>query len=71
MSAAIAEPEIESVLDEKKDGGAYITLNRPKLFNALNRKTLAELTTVFADARQDSAVVGVILTGSGYRRRHI
>jgi enoyl-CoA hydratase/carnithine racemase len=65
MSSAVAQPKFENVLYEKKDGVAYVTLNRPKVLNALNRKTLAELTVVFEDASRDSAVLGAILTGSG------
>jgi len=67
MGSPIAGPTFENVLYEKKDGVAYVTVNRPKVLNALNRKTLAELTRVFEDAGKDSAVLGIILTGSGSR----
>ena len=33
--------------------------------NALNQATIAELRVAFEDARDDSAVRGVILTGAG------
>jgi enoyl-CoA hydratase len=55
----------ENLLYEKKDGIAYITFNRPKVLNALNRKTMEELQQVLLDAREDAAVQVVILTGSG------
>src|SRR5208283_3551432 len=42
-----------------------VTVNRPKVLNALNQKTIAELATVFEEAGKDSSVLGVILTGSG------
>jgi enoyl-CoA hydratase len=55
----------ENLLYEKKDGIAYITFNRPKLLNALNRKTVEELHNVLVDARDDNAVRVLILTGGG------
>jgi enoyl-CoA hydratase len=55
----------ENLLYEKKDGIAFVTFNRPKVLNALNRKTIEELHQVLLDARDDSAVRVLILTGSG------
>src|ERR1700724_1725599 len=55
----------ENILFEKKDGIAYITFNRPKVLNALNRKTVEELGDALADARDDAAVRVLILTGAG------
>src|SRR5215468_2117847 len=55
----------ENLIYEKKDGIAYITFNRPKVLNALNRKTIEELQHALLDARADSAVRVLILTGSG------
>jgi enoyl-CoA hydratase len=55
----------ENLLYEKKNGIAYVTFNRPKVLNALNRKTVEELQQVLIDARDDSAVRVLILTGSG------
>jgi enoyl-CoA hydratase len=55
----------ESLIYEKRDGIAYITFNRPKVLNALNRKTIEELRDALIDARDDSAVRVVILTGAG------
>lgn len=55
----------ENLLYEKKDGIAYITFHRPKVLNALNRKTVEELQQVLFDARDDASVRVLILTGSG------
>lgn len=55
----------ENLLYEKKDGIAWITFNRPKVMNALSRKTIEELEHALIDARDDHAVRVVILTGSG------
>jgi enoyl-CoA hydratase/carnithine racemase len=65
MSSTATTETLESVLYEKKDAIAYITVNRPKLLNALNERTIRELRVVFEEARKDEAVRGVILTGAG------
>ena len=55
----------ENILFEKKDGIATVTFNRPKVLNALNRKTVQELRSALLDARDDEAVRVLILTGAG------
>jgi enoyl-CoA hydratase len=55
----------ENILYEKRDGIGYITFNRPKVLNALNRKTVEELREALLDARGDDAVRVLILTGAG------
>jgi enoyl-CoA hydratase/carnithine racemase len=57
--------DLANVLYEKKNGIAYVTVNRPKVLNALNTPTWKDLRTAFADARDDATVRGVILTGAG------
>src|SRR6266849_4615889 len=64
-SSVIAGLSLETVLYDKKTGIAYITLNRPKVLNALNKTAIADLKAAFEDARDDSEVHGVILTGAG------
>jgi enoyl-CoA hydratase/carnithine racemase len=56
---------LANVLYEKKNGIAYVTLNRPKVLNALNTPTWIDLQKAFTDAKGDHAVHGVILTGAG------
>ena len=56
---------LENVLYEKKGTIAYVTLNRPKVLNALNQRTWQDLRAAFEDARDDADVRGVILTGAG------
>ena len=60
-----ATATLENVLYEKKSPIAYVTLNRPKVLNALNQQTWEELRTIFEDARDDAAVRAVIVTGAG------
>src|SRR5260221_13416226 len=55
----------ENLIYEKKDGIAWITFNRPKVLNALNRKTVEELREALTDARDDASVRVLILTGAG------
>jgi enoyl-CoA hydratase len=55
----------ENILFEKKESIAYITFNRPKVLNALNRKTVEELRDALLNARDDSSVRVLILTGAG------
>jgi enoyl-CoA hydratase/carnithine racemase len=62
-----AAPMLANVLYEKKDTIAYVTVNRPKVLNALNTPTWKDLRTAFENARNDATVRGVILTGAGNR----
>jgi enoyl-CoA hydratase/carnithine racemase len=54
-----------NVLYEKKGSIAYLTVNRPKVLNALNTPTWTDLQAAFEDAKVDASVHGVILTGAG------
>lgn len=56
---------LANVLYEKKSAIAYVTVNRPKLLNALNTPTWQDLRSAFEDAQNDPTVRGVILTGAG------
>src|SRR6201998_3578061 len=55
----------ENILLEKKNAIAYVTVNRPKVLNALNMATMEELRAAFHDIKNDSAIRVTILTGSG------
>ena len=55
----------ETLLYDAKDGVAVITLNRPQVLNALNRKLIGELENALVTARDDGSVKVLILTGSG------
>ncbi|MEX3980885.1 enoyl-CoA hydratase-related protein [Paraburkholderia sp. EG287A] len=56
---------LANVLYEKRDAIAYVSVNRPKVLNALSTQTWRDLRTAFEAAREDAAVRGVILTGAG------
>src|SRR5438309_1274401 len=55
----------ENILFEKKNSIAYVTVNRPKVLNALNMATMEELRAAFTDIKNDAGVRVAILTGSG------
>jgi len=55
----------ENLLLEKKNSIAYVTVNRPKVLNALNMATMEELRTIFTDIKNDVSIRVAILTGSG------
>src|SRR6476660_457977 len=56
---------MENVKLEKKNAIAYVTIDRPKVLNALNMATMQELWQVFSDLKDDKQIRVVILTGSG------
>jgi enoyl-CoA hydratase len=55
----------ENLLYEKRDRIGFITFNRPKVLNALNRKTMEELCQILIAAREDEDVRVLLLTGAG------
>jgi enoyl-CoA hydratase len=55
----------ENILLEKKNSIAYVTVNRPKVLNALNMATMEELRAAFTDIKNDTTVRVAILTGAG------
>ena len=55
----------ENIVVDKKDGIGYITVNRPKVLNALSIKTVMELMDAFESLGKDDDVAAIILTGSG------
>jgi enoyl-CoA hydratase len=64
MSAEVSA-NFENITYEVKGSIAYITMNRPKVMNALNRRTVEELNSAFHAAKEDATVKGIILTGTG------
>jgi enoyl-CoA hydratase len=58
----VSEP---AVLYEKKDGIAFVTLNRPDVRNAINTEMLCRLTDAWQDVNDDESVRVAILGGAG------
>jgi len=55
----------ENILFDKKNSIAYVTVNRPKVLNALNMATMEELRAAFHDIKNNAELRVVILTGAG------
>ncbi|KRH98007.1 MULTISPECIES: 1,4-dihydroxy-2-naphthoyl-CoA synthase [Cylindrospermopsis] len=55
----------EDILYEKIDGIAKITINRPHKRNAFRPETIFEIYEAFCDAREDTNIGVVLLTGAG------
>lgn len=58
---------METILLEKKNGIAWVTLNRPDSMNAFNYDMIRELGETVEQLRIDPEVCVVVLTGSGDR----
>jgi enoyl-CoA hydratase/carnithine racemase len=56
---------LENLLVERDGAVATITINRPKVLNALNSQTLDELRRTILELKQDDGVRAVIITGAG------
>ncbi len=54
-----------TLIVEKTEGVMIITLNRPKTLNAWDREMGLETTDALDDARRDSDVKVVVMTGAG------
>src|ERR1700757_4673645 len=65
MSSPPSALTFENIVYEKNGPIAHVTLNRPKVLNALNQTVFLELKAAFEDIRDDLGIRGVILTGSG------
>jgi enoyl-CoA hydratase len=57
--------DYENILHEQRGPIALVTINRPKVLNALNMATMEELRAAFTAIREDAATRVAILTGAG------
>ena len=57
----------KTILYEKKNWVATVTINRPEVHNCLNLDTLRELGAAFEDASWDDEIAVVVVTGTGER----
>ena len=59
--------EFQNIHLEKRSPLAVVTIDRPKVLNALNAETMAELSEAFHLLAEDHAIRVVLLTGAGGR----
>ena len=55
----------DTIVFEKRDHIAYLTLNRPEVYNAINERMIADFGEVIASIDKDETVRVVIMTGAG------
>ena len=55
----------KNITVEKRNGIAFITINRPDVLNALNIETVDELRRAALELRHDNEAKGIIITGAG------
>ncbi|MFG1304782.1 enoyl-CoA hydratase [Xanthobacter autotrophicus] len=60
----MSETSYETILLERHDRLALVTLNRPQALNALNSQVMRELTTLLLDLDQDPGVGCMVIAGS-------
>ena len=56
--------EFETIIYEKKDNIAKITMNRPKVYNAVNLQMMKDLIAAFQDIEHDRTIGVVVVTGA-------
>ena len=68
MTTAPSATMLETILlDRNSEHVATITLNRPKVLNALNAQLITELRTTLEELDNDEQIRAIVITGSGDR----
>ncbi len=65
MASSAVPAAFENILFEKKGAIAYVTVNRPKVLNALNMATMEELRAAFTAIKTNPDIRVAIMTGAG------
>ena len=53
------------IIYKKEDGIAWLTINRPEVYNAIRGRTTDEMAVALKDAGNDASVRVVVISGSG------
>ena len=64
-SSVLAAADYSDVVYEKRDGVAWLMINRPETFNAKRGRTMDEMADALLDASKDNAVRVVVISGAG------
>src|SRR5438309_10430618 len=64
-SSAGVVSQFQNIRFEKRGAIAWVTVDRPKVLNALNMQTMDELRSAFIDIKDDAEVRVALLTGAG------
>jgi enoyl-CoA hydratase/carnithine racemase len=64
-TAGIADEAAPLVLQQRREGVAFLTMNRPAQYNALSEEMLAALYAAFGSLAADRSVRVVVLGGAG------
>jgi enoyl-CoA hydratase len=65
MASTAVPTTFQNIIYEKKGAIAVVTINRPKVLNALNMATIEELQLAFTAIQNDAEIRVVLLTGAG------
>ena len=57
--------DYQDILYQERNGGAWITINRPEVYNATNFKLHNELSVIWLDLGKDDDVRVIVITGAG------
>ena len=57
--------EFKSIIFERKEGVARVTLNRPEALNAMSPELISELGTAIAEAEEDESVKVIVIAAKG------
>ncbi|MDI6753902.1 MAG: enoyl-CoA hydratase-related protein [Thermodesulfobacteriota bacterium] len=55
----------ETIILDRQEGMGCLTINRPKVFNAINNQMIEEMKKAIEEFHQDKVVGAVIITGTG------
>jgi enoyl-CoA hydratase/carnithine racemase len=61
----MSQYQFQTIIYEKKNNVAWITLNRPDKLNAQNAQMRAELMQALQDATKDDSIRVIVITGAG------